>query len=779
MQRSLQNHLAGLNGNLVDFWEIDEFSDQLAGFTDHQREELLKGMAAIWPVSHALCLDFLAQSDNLLKCLHHSQLPEWINALLDIYEKEGLQQAARFMREVETSYLCRIRGETGLTFEQAKGRLLPYLHALAGRDLELAAGTEIHTDGQTIFLPPAIAIFPTEKENFLTYKLIASCQWGLLAGGTFEVRLHGAEPLIKNLARRYRRPLPTEKPFPDNFSALFPDPLLAADLFCLTEFLRIRNLLEKELPGLMRDSLPVLEQIQRLRPELSSFHPGKCRALEALKQWGLIRRSKSRLPADEQKIFARAVRLLDRFGASPRSAGESMKTTALLYHLFTGFPGEYSGSPPLLLSGSLQGAAVQAARERRRQEAKQQFIKALGAILPAGPAEETDTDRQESRRPAGLPDTEGLALVLGAGPRLGDEPAEEQNSPEYLVIGGREFRIPEGLQPLAREIINDLGRIPDHYISAALQQAGSAPILGPGPAVREGESASGPLVYDEWDFRRGGFRKNWCVLLEREVRPVGGTFVEHTLAKYHGQLRQLKRQFEMMRLQQRFLRRQPDGDEIDLDAVTEALSDSRAGCSPSENLFIRLSRDERDIAVVFLVDMSSSTEGWVNTTIKEALVLMCEALEVLGDRYAIYGFSGMRRLRSELYHIKQLDEPYGDTVKGRLAAIAPRDYTRMGPPIRHLTRILAATDARVRLLITLADGKPEDYDDYKGDYAIEDTRHALIEAKAAAIHPFCITIDRQSHGYIPHMYGEVNYIFLDEIRKLPLRMPEIYRTLTT
>jgi nitric oxide reductase NorD protein len=177
--------------------------------------------------------------------------------------------------------------------------------------------------------------------------------------------------------------------------------------------------------------------------------------------------------------------------------------------------------------------------------------------------------------------------------------------------------------------------------------------------------------------------------------------------------------------------------------------------------------------------MSSSTEGWVNTALKEALILLCESLEVLGDTYGIYGFSGMRRTRSELFQIKDLAEPYSDEVKGRIAAIAPQEYTRMGPPIRHLTRLLAESDARIRLLITLSDGKPEDYDDYKGDYAIEDTRHALIEAKAQGVHPFCITIDKQAHAYLPHMYGEVNYICIDEVKKLPNRIPEIYRGLTS
>lgn len=103
----------------------------------------------------------------------------------------------------------------------------------------------------------------------------------------------------------------------------------------------------------------------------------------------------------------------------------------------------------------------------------------------------------------------------------------------------------------------------------------------------------------------------------------------------------------------------------------------------------------------------------------------------------------------------------------------------MAPAVRHMTGLLKKVDARVRLLITLSDGKPEDYDGYKGEYAIEDTRHALLEAKSAGIHPFCITIDRHAQDYMAHMYGEVNYIFIDNLKRLPARMPEIYRTLTT
>jgi len=125
-----------------------------------------------------------------------------------------------------------------------------------------------------------------------------------------------------------------------------------------------------------------------------------------------------------------------------------------------------------------------------------------------------------------------------------------------------------------------------------------------------------------------------------------------------------------------------------------------------------------------------------------------------------------------------MDEPYSDEVKSRIAGIEPRDYTRMGVTIRHLTKLLNDVSARTRLLITLSDGKPDDYDGYRGEYGIEDTRQALAEAKRAGIHPFCITIDQQAREYLPHMYGAVNYTLIDDVRQLPIRVSNVYRQLT-
>jgi nitric oxide reductase NorD protein len=343
---------------------------------------------------------------------------------------------------------------------------------------------------------------------------------------------------------------------------------------------------------------------------------------------------------------------------------------------------------------------------------------------------------------------------------------------------------PAGINQLLTSIFLDLGEIPEEYLVAA----------GPGEydPERYNEKSQdsddvwqgtyheeGATLYPEWDFGRRLYRKNWCVVREKDVPPVEDDFVLRTLQKYSGLVKHLRRTFEAMREENRIVKREISGDDVDIDALVEALADTLDGSEMSDRLFARMQRNERNIAVMFMVDMSGSTNGWINDAERESLVLLCEVLEKLGDRYAIYGFSGTTRKRCELYRIKQFNEPYNDMVKARISGIRAQDYTRMGFAIRHLSSLLNQIDARSKILITLSDGKPDDYNDgYRGKYGIEDTRKALVEAKRSGIHPFCITIDTQGRDYLPYMYGAANYVVIDEVGKLPLKVATIYRRLT-
>ncbi len=430
----------------------------------------------------------------------------------------------------------------------------------------------------------------------------------------------------------------------------------------------------------------------------------------------------------------------------------------------------YDGKSPAgyCYQGTLRFDEVEQVGDRRKQDEKVVFRAALAELV-----ENSDANRS-------------AADVARSAPAVVDvretdaEPGLDGAKYE-ITIDGQVAAPPSQVRALMTSIVQDFGEIPPDYLVPA----------GNGGYAKDGVDdkaadvwkgtyhEQGAYSYDEWDFRRKHFRKNWCVLREIDMHPVYNSFVTTTLQRYTGLVSEIRRTFEALRGDEKRLRRQTNGEDIDVDAVVQACADMHAGEEMSDRLFIKKHRLERDMAVVFMVDVSGSTKGWINDAERESLVLLCEALQILGDRYAIYGFSGMTRKRCELFRVKRFDEPYDDQVKARIAGLYPQDYTRMGVTIRHLSGLLGAVEARTKLLITLSDGKPDDYDGYRGDYGIEDTRQALIEAKHAGIHPFCITIDSQAHDYLPHMYGAVNYTVIDDVRKLPLRVSDIYRRLTT
>jgi len=446
-------------------------------------------------------------------------------------------------------------------------------------------------------------------------------------------------------------------------------------------------------------------------------------------------------------------RVLDRNAAST----DSLALVGVLYDDFT--------PPRLSYMGTMHPEQVQAVRAariaREKLELQSELAKILAEKPPAGEAQSAAGRRFAVDR---------------------SDPADAGGNFD-LSLDGEPVALPANVNDLLQSIAQDLGSIPDDYLVPAgdgSYRDSKSPQNKAADVWQGTYHEEGAVLYPEWDYRRRHYRKQWCVLRELDVHPANPDFIAATLARYAPQVTQLRRTFELLRGEDKLLKKQQHGDDIDLDAVISGYADMRSGMELPQRLLVRRHKAERNIAVMFMVDMSGSTKGWINDAERAALVLLCEALEVLGDRYAIYGFSGITRKRCEIYRIKRFDERYDDNVRSRIAGILPQDYTRMGVAIRHLTALLNAVDARTKLLITLSDGKPDDYsDNYRGEYGIEDTRQALIEAHRSGIHPFCITIDREARDYLPHMYGAVNYTVIDDVARLPLKVADIYRRLTT
>ena len=418
--------------------------------------------------------------------------------------------------------------------------------------------------------------------------------------------------------------------------------------------------------------------------------------------------------------------------------------------------------------GTLKPEAVTQTRHARLLKEKDLFRKAIAHLI----------EEKTGKKPETFSDEEKRAIE--------SQPLPNPDMPEgftfQLQLDGQPIQPPDDIQSLMDSIIQDMGLIPQEYLVAAGdggykyekdEDKAESKNVWDGTYHEEGAS-----LHKEWDFKRQRYKKNWVAVREIDLHPTADDFVAATLKKYAGMVKSLRRTFEILRGEDRVLKKQPHGDNIDIDALVETWADAQSGMEMSDRIFTKMHKDERNIAVIFMVDMSGSTKGWINQAEREALVLLCEALETLGDRYAIYGFSSVTRKRCEVFRIKRFDDAYDDTTKARIANITSQEYIRFGAFIRHFTELFADVEARTKLLITLSDGKPEDYDGYRGEYGIEDTRMALMEARREGVHPFCITIDREARGYLQHMYGAANYVVIDDIDKLPRKVADIYRHIT-
>jgi hypothetical protein len=338
--------------------------------------------------------------------------------------------------------------------------------------------------------------------------------------------------------------------------------------------------------------------------------------------------------------------------------------------------------------------------------------------------------------------------------------------------------------------------------------------------------------YDEWDYLMHDYRVQWCMLREKLVEGEEAGFVAGILQEDATLIKRLRQQFQLLKPELfKKLKRRDHGEDIDIDAAIEGLVDRRVTGIAPERVYIRRDKREREVSTVFLLDLSASTDDPIESASpqtapgsmprlsrgqglgggslvneesfyaplfavahkpkakriidveKEALVVMAEALESIGDEYAVYGFSGYGRDNVEFFIVKDVGEHYSETVKRRIDALKPYRSTRMGPPIRHVVQKLQRRPARLKTLILLSDGYPQDFDygkDRRGkEYGIQDTKVALQEARRKGIHTFCITVDREGKAYLPEMCGAEQFIVIEQVAQLPQLLPKIYRGLTT
>ena len=607
---------------------------------------------------------------------------------------------------------------------------------------------------------------------------------------------------------------------------LFEDRKLALDVFTVVEDGRLDFRVKYEYPGIKSAYARVQMDSSEGRPDITEMP-----AREALVEF-LVRVSLQQyreIPAPHDYVEqARQITSIARQVLNAEAAVEDTAEAALrIYAVIASIPNEEV--PPD------EWDDVNVDEEQEEEYADPEDLQQLFQQMAAGmemelrPEGEQDYDSSEEVDYRGdfKPELVQLLTQLrmqqdGAGDASGEPITQEQL--EELLQNSAEL----DLQAVEGDLQDTQGMFADNLLKEAGMQLPDNPDFSNGPFVHVDENgdsleANEPqtFVYDEWDFRAGDYKPRWCVVRQKMMSEGDPNFFGGTLHSYGGLVTRIRRQFEMMVPEMfRKVRKLEDGEEIDIDDLIEAIVDMKTGASPSDKFYWRRNKVQREVAAAFLIDTSASTaeaidEGkrtaddwdapddpveymvWLRTrrgeaarrsykriidVEKEAIVLIVNALEAIGDIYGIYGFSGYGRENVEYYTIKDLDEAFSDRVKRRIDRVAPLHATRMGPAIRHTTAKLEKADARTKILFLVSDGRPQDRgysrEGVEKEYAVHDTRMALEEARRKDINAFCLTVDKNGHDYLKTMCADMGYEVLDNIYDLPERLLFLYRRLT-
>ena len=297
---------------------------------------------------------------------------------------------------------------------------------------------------------------------------------------------------------------------------------------------------------------------------------------------------------------------------------------------------------------------------------------------------------------------------------------------------------------------------------------------------------SEPFHYNEWDYQLQLYRPNWATLYERRLQKGDLEVINQILKKHKPIANQLKNAIDQMQPQGLLkLKKQQEGSDLDIDSCISALSDIRSGNTPSDRIYIKKVQHIRDVSVNLLMDLSESTNDKVIGSDKTILELMREATSLLswaidkiGDNLTICGFASDSRHDVQYYRFKPFQYSFNDEVKGRLAGIKGGLSTRMGTAIRHAGIDLLTQSSSKKILLILTDGEPADIDVDDPQHLRLDAKKAVEELRTHGIVTFCISLDPNADEYVSRIFGKNRFMVIDNLQKLPERLPQLFISLT-
>ena len=698
-----------------------------------------------------------------------SRFENWFKAGMEVaaYNLEGAR--AYFAVESQRALSSVEEALSGVPLRLVARRVKLFVEGLCGLDVAIAALPDsatqaggratVSADGRTISLPAILRRYRTAEENERLYLIMAAHEAGHLEFGTYRLPLESLADLQETVCRRYGHSQCEKLDSLKDVFRLYPHPRLAQDLWTVLEDARVEYLLQASYPGLKRDLAQVAADA------IVPRDPAQGLTVKELIVDCLLRLSSgepesSAVPGAVRTEVAELWQLCQPLFSSTATAESAVRLTHDVYVRMEELLAPRTRMIPAeqWQEGSEElGVGPTASEETGEGYRPVTNWAYRGEVNPEFIRGEDRRSEEFQSQAGGLASGGGGSKEGAAGGGQGQAKGGQRSDVGEVFGGGR------SLPPVVDELL-------------ALNV--ESPILeSRGPSERG-------VRYPEWDYTIQDYRINWSRVIERTAEPGSDEAVSAALTTHRSAIRSLRRFFEGLRPPGfRRVPGQTEGDDLDLDALIRWASEQRAGLEGEDRLYVRREKKERSVAVAFLVDVSGSTgrrlDGGrrVIDVEKESLVLLCEALEAVGDQYALYAYSGQGRASVEFLTVKDFEERLGPTTAHRLGGLAPRQQNRDGAAIRHAVTKLKARDAKARLLVLVSDGRPLD-GDYKDEYSLEDTKAALMEARRHGIDPFCVTIDRDADNYVRRMYGDVHYAVIDKVEALPLSLPRLYHRMT-
>ena len=716
---------------------------------------------------------------------------------------------------------------------------------LVSKNIGWVSSESASTEGSTVYVPSVVDRYPVKDDNFSWFKVVSTHQVAHLEFGSFRFEFDFPSTLFEKNMRAevekqrsdrvsaVREDAPVEGAGLEQawitdmqrFFDLFEDRKLALDIFTVVEDGRLDATVKQEYPGIRRSYVRVQTDSVKDRSNIREL-PAREALVELLVRLSLQHEEPIPAPTQYREEARRIATIARKVMTSDATVEDVSEATLRIYAIIAAIPNE-EVAPEDWEDLDLDDGDEQFADSDEMEEILQRI--AQGMEMELRPEEEQEYDSTENVEYRGdfKPELAQLMTQLRMQQQEGGESSAEpmtQEMLEEMLKNSAELE----MQAVQADLQNTSGLFANNILKEAGINLPQNPEAGQGPLVHVEEEGGSldvtepeTFVYDEWDFRADDYKPRWCIVRQKMMAEGDAAFYGTTLHNYRSLVGQVRRQFELMVPETfRKVRKLEDGEEIDIDDVIEALIDIRTGASPSDKFYWRRNKVQREVAVAFLLDTSASTaeaidEGkrapedwdapddpveymvWLRTrrgeamrrsykriidVEKEAVVLLINALEAIGDIYGIYGFSGYGRENVEFFTIKDLDETFSDKVKQRIDRIAPLHATRMGPAIRHATSKLDTAEARTKLLFLISDGRPQDRgysrEGVEKEYAVHDTRMALDEARRRDIKSFCLTVDKAGHDYLKTMCQDISYEVLDDVNALPERLLYLYKSLT-